>query len=259
MVGKADVAFTASSSVSRLHPNRDLVNDSIHGSSKQKSQTLRLLRLPWLVDGRFGIRLIGLRNNVNRSIGPKLDDSFSKRKKRIVRSSTDKKSGFKPGPSLPDNNLSAPHPLAPKNFHTEPLGLGIATVLCAALTFDVSHLSLKVYLLHPKFGERAAVAVLPSIIFPAPHLKNHFFRPPKLFQKLAGDRGTLDERSSHLQGLSLLHGQHLFKNDFLGGFLEPKSFDIKDLIRLHPELFSCCFDNGKTFGFHNSMRGSSLL
>ena len=76
---------------------------------------------------------------MNRTIGPKLHPSFLKRKEGVIPTPSNSKAGLETSASLTDNDLTRLNSCSPKDFYAESLSLRVATVLGAALSFNVSH------------------------------------------------------------------------------------------------------------------------
>lgn len=69
------------------------------------------------------MELLSQRDNADRSVGPKLDSPFPKRKEGVIASPSHKVTGFKFGPSLTHDNAPRPNLFAAERFHAEALGL----------------------------------------------------------------------------------------------------------------------------------------
>lgn len=153
---------------------------------------------------------------MNGAVRPKFDLPFTKCKEGIVPALPDEKAGFKAGPSLPNDDLTRQYPLPSEGFHPQPLGVGIATILSTALSFDVRHsltLIFKLNFLYPKLGKDLPVADFLPIIFPAEVFKRNHLGLLCFPQVFAKNRGPLDEGIPHFHGLTLSDHENLIEDD----------------------------------------------
>jgi len=73
------------------------------------------------------------------AVWPKFHHAFPECKEGVVRPTAHKESWFKTCPSLPDDDLARPDPFSPECLDAETLRVRFAAVLCASLSFYVSH------------------------------------------------------------------------------------------------------------------------
>jgi len=88
-----------------------------------------------------------------------LDDTVASGKESVVLADSHIPPRVELCAALPDDNAASVNRLSRKNLYPEPLGVGVAAVLCRAATFSLRHLSPSLF---PLFRWLCTVADAPS-------------------------------------------------------------------------------------------------